>query len=287
MQSSGKKGSSLYFYCNRSGNFESRGIGKRHLKSQGTSKLNAYCTAALIVNTNKDGSVNVTVHKTHYGHQTSMGHLRISETERLAVAAKLANGVDIQHILDEIRDNMGDSYHRIHLLTRKDITNIKMAFCSGNKRHQDDATSVYLWVEEMKTHHHNPVLLYKPQGTPPVKGCEKLAEKDFILCIQTSLQADILKRFSLDRVSTFGTNGYDFILITIMIVDDYGEGFPAAWCISNREDQLVLTHFFDAIKDRVGVLTPKWFMSDLAEQFYNAWTSTFYTCTPTEKINLC
>ncbi len=48
----------------------------------------------------------------------------------------------------------------------------------------------------------------------------------------------------------------------------------------------MLTHFFDAIKDRVGVLTPKWFMSDLAEQFYNAWTSTFYTCTPPKRL-LC
>ncbi len=56
----------------------------------------------------------------HYGHQTSMGHLRISETERLAIAAKLANGVGIQRILDDIRDSIGSSYPRIHLLTRKD-----------------------------------------------------------------------------------------------------------------------------------------------------------------------
>ncbi len=205
----------------------SRGVGKRHIKSQGTSKLNEYCTAALIVNIHEDGTINVNVHKTHYGHQTSMGHLRISETERLAIAAKLADGVGIQRILDDIRDSIGSSYHRIHLLTRKDITNIRMEFCSGNKRHQDDATSVHLWVEEMKTHHQNPVLLYKPQGKPPVQGCEKFAEKDFILCIQTSLQADILKKFSSKRVvcvdSTFGTNGYDFVLVTVMVVDEYGE----------------------------------------------------------------
>lgn len=74
---------------------------------------------------------------------------------------------------------------------------------------------------------------------------------------------------------THGTNGYDFTLITVMIVDEYGEGFPVAWCLSNREDQLLLLNFFDALKKRVGIVSPTWFMSDLAEQFYNAWVGVF------------
>ena len=65
--------------------------------------------------------------------------------------------------------------------------------------------------------------------------------------------------------STHETNGYDFTLITLMIIDEYGEGFPVAWCISNREDQPLLLQFYGAIKNRVGPLSPKWFMSDLAE----------------------
>ena len=75
--------------------------------------------------------------------------------------------------------------------------------------------------------------------------------------------------------STHGTNGYDFNLITVMVIDEYGEGYPAAWCISNREDQLLLINFFVSLKERVGNLSPKWFMSDLAEQFCNAWVVTF------------
>ena len=34
-------------------------------------------------------------------------------------------------------------------------------------------------------------------------------------------------------------------------------------------------NFFKALKQQVGTLVPKWFMSDLAEQFYNAWVATF------------
>ena len=38
-----------YYYCNRSGFFQTKSAGKRHLKSQGSSKINAHCTAVLIV----------------------------------------------------------------------------------------------------------------------------------------------------------------------------------------------------------------------------------------------
>ena len=68
--------------------------------------------------------------------------------------------------------------------------------------------------------------------------------------------------------STHETNGYNFSLITVMVVDEYGEGIPVAWCISNREDHPLLLIFYKTIKSKVGVLTLKWFMSDLAEQFF-------------------
>lgn len=218
--------------------------------------------------------------KTHYGHETSLGHLRIPETDRLAIAGKLSQGVDYQRVLDDIWDKLGKSYERIHLLTRQDITNIEKTYClRGIQRHKDDGTSVYLWVQQMKAQEDNPVLLYKAQGQTQTQGCENLSPNDFALAIQTPLQADILKRFSSNRVicvdSTHGTNGYDFTLITVMVIDEYGEGFPVAWCISNREDQNLLLNFYGAIKRKVGHLTPKCFMSDLAEQFYSAWVSTF------------
>ena len=46
------------------------------------------------------------------------------------------------------------------------------------------------------------------------------------------------------------------------------------WCISNREYQLLLINFV-SLKERGGNLSPKWFMSDLAKQFYKAWVVTF------------
>ena len=129
----------IYYYCNRSGHFKSKGTGQRHIKSQGTSKINAHCTAALIVTKNKvNQCLQVLVHKTHYGHKTALGHLRIPNTDRLAIAGQIAQGVDFQHILDNIRDSLGQQFHRIHLLTRN---NMERSYgLKGAQRHKDDAT---------------------------------------------------------------------------------------------------------------------------------------------------
>ena len=82
---------------------------------------------------------------THYGHTVSIGHLRITYTDRMAVASQLAQCVEVQHILDRIRNNLGDKFQRIHLLTRKDINNIdKIYGLKGPEKHKDDALSVHL-----------------------------------------------------------------------------------------------------------------------------------------------
>ncbi len=34
--------------------------------------------------------------------------------------------------------------------------------------------------------------------------------------------------------STHGTNSYDFYLTNLLVVDEYGEGIPVGWLISNN-----------------------------------------------------
>ncbi len=71
--------------------------------------------------------------------------------------------------------------------------------------------------------------------------------------------------------STHGTTGYDFNLTTLMIIDEFGSGFPVAWCLSNHEDTTFMTVFFNVIKLNCGQIMANWFMSDIANQYYNAW----------------
>ena len=101
-----------YYYYNQSGYFTTKGTGQRHLKTQGTSKINSHCIASLTVSTDMNsGYIKVQVYGTHYRHTTSLGYLRISESDRITIAGQLAQGIDFQHILDTIRDNLGKEFH--------------------------------------------------------------------------------------------------------------------------------------------------------------------------------
>ncbi|GFS68422.1 MULE domain-containing protein [Trichonephila clavipes] len=90
-------------------------------------------------------------------------------------------------------------------------------------------------------------------------------------------QCEMLKKYvsHICIDGTHGTNGYDFELITLLILDDMRQGFPCSFFISNRTDYFVLEIFFAKIKEKVGEICPTVFMSDMAESFFNAWCNTF------------
>ena len=88
----------------------------------------------------------------------------------------------------------------------------------------------------------------------------------------------MLRQFGMNTIcidSTHGTNQYDLKLITLLVIDDFSEGIPVAWAISNREDKLAIIEILRAIKEKTGPIAPKWMMSDDAEQFFSAWTTVF------------
>ena len=85
--------------------------------------------------------------------------------------------------------------------------------------------------------------------------------------------------------ATYGVNMYDFMLITVLVIGEYGEGIPVAWAISNREDTAMLVQYMKAIKTKINSLSPEWLMSDDADQFFNAFRIVFGTSN-TKKV-LC
>ena len=100
-----------------------------------------------------------------------------------------------------------------------------------------------------------------------------------ILVIQTPIQADMFLNCANQSAvcvdATHGTNAYDFQLISIVVVDELGEGFPVGWCFLNKEDQATLGNFFTTIKANSGLVDPKWFKRDDAQQYYSAWVKCF------------
>ena len=112
-----------WFYCNRTGEFSSRGEGKRSLKSQGSSKTGCSCPA--FITTRTDGVTGEVVAEyclQHVGHKREIAFNRISSEMRSRIAGKLAQGVSMNSIMDNIRDTQFGQLTRDHLSTRADET---------------------------------------------------------------------------------------------------------------------------------------------------------------------
>ena len=60
-------------------------------------------------------------------------------------------------------------------------------------------------------------------------------------------------------------------MTTLLVVDEYDEGFPVVFFLTSSVDAATLCVCFGAIKDFVGVIQAQYFMTDDAPAFYNAW----------------
>ena len=113
----------------------------------------------------------------------------------------------------------------------------------------------------------------KPQGPKENDESIYLSDDDFLLAIQTEFQKDAMLQFGKKVIlmdATHGTTQYDFLLISVLVVDGHGEGIPVAWAISNKEDINIISLFLEAIHSRIGDSETECFMSDCAEQYFNA-----------------
>ena len=160
-----------------------------------------------------------------------------------------------------------------------------MAFTIGCVyKDANDQTSVAVWVEELQAMgDDSPVILYKPQGVPPSDMSELyISASDFVLGLQTITQRRFMLQFGKERAvcldSTHGTNQYDFPLVTMMVIDDFGQGNLVAFLISNKEDETTLCVFFRTINARLpddAAFTSSHVMTDDDGQYYNARTAVF------------
>lgn len=58
--------------------------------------------------------------------------------------------------------------------------------------------------------------------------------------------------------STHGLNPYDFELTTILVIDEFGRGFPTAFMFTNKKDTYINEIFFNEVKRVVGEKKPKY-----------------------------
>lgn len=78
---------------------------------------------------------------------------------------------------------------------------------------------------------YNPVLIFKPQGQEQPKNINNLGKEDFLLGLHTEFQRDAMRRYGNAVImmdATHCTTQYDFLLITVFVIDDHGSGLPVA-----------------------------------------------------------
>ena len=183
-----------YYYCNRSGVYQSKTQSKRQMNTQGTCKLQERCIAHMKITKNQvTDSVDIHYCSTRHSHEINLGHSRMPHETRMKIAAPLQQGVTIERIMDKIRDNTTEGITREDLVTKQDVHNVKNQYnIEGVMRDQNDLTSVCAWVEELRYLPNNPVLLFNPQGEPQPDGMNNVGKDDFTLGIQTQCQHDML-----------------------------------------------------------------------------------------------
>lgn len=268
-----------YFGCHRSGKFVPQGTGKK--KYPPSLKCGRRCFAGMTV-TKSNTEINVVFQSKHRGHDFDIRHLHLSKTERASIAAKLQEGVSLDAVLDSARQNLDGPLQRLNLLTRQDLYNIMRDNVDNHKRLQtNNYVGAELWGEQMHTEKDNPVLFFKRQGQPDRAEIldrppdSRLEEKDFMLAIMTAPQEELFRRLGTNRVCVdglHGTTGFDFQLVMVLCVDEFGAGFPVAYCITNRTDQKAMTTFFASIRSKAGQIPANVFMTDNAPSFYDAWS---------------
>ena len=193
-------------------------------------------------------------------------------------SGQMVLGVTSRRVLDNIRSSANGPLLRVHLANRCDIHNIKKSHGISSSSavepvasNLSDAESIHAWVVSCQARREdNPVVLYKQQGEELIG----VRNDEFLLGLVTPFQQKMLQKFGSDRIlidSTHGITGHDFMLTTVMVVDEYEEGIPAAFLVSARTDTSTLVQFFNALKCKAGSLHCAVFMSDDDSAFYNAW----------------
>lgn len=160
--------------------------------------------------------------------------------------------------MDHIRNNVHSIYDVTTIISKRDFNLVE------GKAHSSDFVSVSLWIEKMSnlSQDENPIIY------------SYLENEDLFLIIATKFQLEMIQKFGHAKMcidSTHETTEYDFLLTTLVVVDEFGNGFPCCFCFTKKKDTNTWNTFFTKVKESTGNITTNVFMSDDDPAFYNAW----------------
>lgn len=179
-------------------------------------------------------------------------------------------------ILEEIRNECVSStdLQIKHFVKRKTLNNIKRKYniLSSVKINSKDETNVAELLNECKKNGKNPFLIFKKSN----EQHDLLNIDDVFAIIMTEAQKEVLVKCSDEQIciDCISDIKYDYQLVTIEVIDEFGEVFPCAFCITSCINDFTMSLFFNLVKNEIGRrIETKLFLSDDNPSYYNAWRS--------------
>jgi hypothetical protein len=247
----------------------------RFPKSSGSKKLNGWCPADLrVTEDHATRMVYVKVQSTHVGHSTTskseVSFVSLDKKEKCSIADKLLAGVEERTLYQTYQKKLfSESFPRGPLQRKEAVTYDDIYNVSRKQKNtSSDADNVAKFLFENERN----ILFYKREKCT-VTTYPKLSEDDFVLVYMDQFQEELLRKFGgnvLAYNSTHGTNSKDFMLHTLLVLDENWIGIGVAFMLTNRNDAIVLEVFLDSIKKKAGVLAPNSLMTDMQPSFFNA-----------------
>ena len=77
------------------------------------------CTATITLTHQDDKKLQAEVCFKHYGHKIELQHLILSTQQRQEIAGKIRQGVTEDHIMNDVRESVTESFQRQHLIEKK------------------------------------------------------------------------------------------------------------------------------------------------------------------------
>jgi hypothetical protein len=138
--------------------------------------------------------------------------------------------------------------HPAMLLTSKAIKNLRKRMLAETRVDKNDAIAV---DKICNTLGDSVVLYYKPQVVEEGEIKEHLR-----IAICTEVQRAMLRSFGSKLIfmdTVFGLSLYGYPTLTLLVRDEYGHGFPVAYCISSAENKEIWVEFLQAVLNAAGL----------------------------------
>lgn len=166
--------------------------------------------------------------------------------EYFVFLGKLKEGVTINRVWHDIRKTgTENNFERIHYADRKDFHNILRDFMIGqmSRYHTDDHISIDILIQQLRAN--------EDSSPSPILHYDNTVDQ-FSLITMTEFQRVMLMEHR-SIICIDGTHGMcstkkNLQLFTLVLIDEFGNGLPAAFYFSQKADTTIMEFFLKNLR---------------------------------------